>query len=44
MGAALIGGLFFLVLLILAALPTPEDYALIWSKFAIKILVLFTLL
>lgn len=42
--AALVGGLFFLVLLIIAALPTPEDYALIWSKFLIKIIILIALI
>lgn len=38
--AALIGALFFLILIMLAALPTPEDYALIWSKFTLKLLIL----
>jgi hypothetical protein len=41
--AALIGSLFFLIMLIIAALPTPEDYALIWTKFLVKLLLLFTL-
>lgn len=41
--AALIGSLFFLIILIIAALPTPEDYALIWTKFLVKLLLLFTL-
>lgn len=40
--AALIGGLFFLLLLIIAALPTPEDYAIIWTKFIIKLTILFS--
>lgn len=39
--AALIGRLFFLILLIIAALPTPEDYALIWVKFFMKLGLLF---
>lgn len=41
--AALIGRLFFLILLIVAALPTPEDYALMWVKFFAKLVLLFTL-
>lgn len=41
--AALIGALFFLILLIIAALPTPEDYGIIWTKFLTKLAILLTM-
>lgn len=43
MRAALIGALFFLILLILAALPSPRDYSLIWAKFLLKLAILLSL-